>query len=69
MIRKHGGLVTSILTSHTRAASGWRRVYIRIGDLPRTELRALEGELRKQADLLYMIEDDLAASACFTTGS
>ena len=69
VIRKHGGLVASILTSHTSAASGWRRVYIRIGDLPPSELRALEGELRKQADLLYMIEDDLAASASSTTGS
>jgi acetoin utilization protein AcuB len=69
VIRKHGGLVASILTSHTLAASGWRRVYIRIGDLPPSELRALEGELRKQADLLYMIEDDLAASASSTTGS
>ncbi len=69
VIRKHGGLVASILTSHTLAASGLRRVYIRIGDLPPSELRALEGELRKQADLLYMIEDDLAASASSTTGS
>ena len=69
VIRKHGGLVASILTSHTLAASGWRRVYIRIGDLPPSELRALEEELRKQADLLYMIEDDLAASASSTTGS
>ncbi len=68
VIRKHGGLVASILTSHTLAASGWRRVYIRIGDLPPSELRALEGDLRKQADLLYMIEDDLAASASSTTG-
>jgi acetoin utilization protein AcuB len=69
VIREHGGLVASILTSHTLAAPGQRRVYIRIGDLPPSELRALEGELRKQADLLYMIEDDLAASGSSTTGS
>ena len=69
VIRRHGGLVASILTSHTLAAPQFRRVYIRIGDLPSEKLRALEEELGKQADLLYMIEDDLAASASSTTGS
>jgi len=69
VIRRHGGLVASILTSHTLAAPQFRRVYIRIGDLPLEKLRALEEELRKQADLLYMIEDDVAASSPPATGS
>jgi acetoin utilization protein AcuB len=62
VIRKHGGLVASILTSHTLAAPQSRRVYIRIGDLPAEKLRALEEELREQSELLYVIEDDVAAS-------
>jgi acetoin utilization protein AcuB len=69
VIRRHGGLVASILTSHTLAAPQFRRVYIRVGDLPVEKLRALEEELRKQADLLYMIEDDVAASSPPATGS
>ena len=66
VIRKHGGLVASILTSHTLAAPQFRRVYIRIGDLPSEKLRALEEELGKQADLLYVIEDEVAASSSAT---
>jgi len=69
VIRRHGGLVASILTSHTLAAPQFRRVYIRIGDLPPEKLRALEEELRKQADLLYVIEDEVAASSSTSTGS
>ena len=69
VIRRHGGLVASILTSHTLAAPEFRRVYIRIGDLPSEKLRALEAELRKQADLLYVIEDEVAASSSPATGS
>jgi acetoin utilization protein AcuB len=68
VIRRHGGLVASILTSHTLAAPQFRRVYIRIGDLSPEKLRALEEELRKQADLLYMIEDEVAASSSPATG-
>jgi acetoin utilization protein AcuB len=62
VIRKHGGLVASILTSHTLAAPQFRRVYIRIGDLPSEKLRALQEELREQSELLYVIEDDVVAS-------
>jgi len=69
VIRKHGGLVASILTSHTLAAPQFRRVYIRIGDLPSEKLRALKEELGKQADLLYVIEDEVAASSSPATGS
>jgi len=61
VIRKHGGLVASILTSHTLAAPGLRRVYIRIGDLPSQKLQALEEELRSQSEVLYAIEDDVVA--------
>ena len=69
VIRTHGGLIASILTSHTRAASQFRRVYIRVGELPPEKLRTLEADLRKQADLLYVIEDEVAASSSPATGS
>jgi acetoin utilization protein AcuB len=69
VVRRHGGLVASILTSHTLADPGWRRVYIRVGELSSEKLPALEKDLRSQADLLYVIEDDGAASAPSATGS
>ena len=69
VVREHGGLVASILTSHTLAAPGWRRVYIRVGELSSEELRALETALRDQADLLYVLQDDVAAPASSATGS
>jgi len=62
VIRRHGGRVASILTSHTLAAPQFRRVYIRIGNLPSEKLRALEEDLRKQSELLYVIEDDVVAA-------
>jgi acetoin utilization protein AcuB len=62
VIREHGGLVASILTSHTLAAPRFRRVYIRVGNLSAEKLQALEEDLRKQSHLLYRIEDGAAAS-------
>jgi acetoin utilization protein AcuB len=57
VIREHGGRVASILTSHTLAAPKFRRVYIRVGDLSSEKMRALEEELRRRSDLLYVAED------------
>jgi len=69
VIRRHGGLVASILTSRTLATPQSRRVYIRVGDLSASKLRTLEEDLRKQSELLYVIEDDAAASPSPATGS
>jgi len=69
VIRRHGGRVASILTTHTSAAPHHRRVYIRIGDLPSEKLSALKEELRRQCELLYVIEDDAVASPSPATGS
>jgi acetoin utilization protein AcuB len=69
VIRRHGGRVASILTTHTSAAPQFRRVYIRIGDLPPEKLSALKEELRRQCELLYVIEDDAAALSSPASGS
>jgi acetoin utilization protein AcuB len=67
VIRNHGGLIASILTSRTRAEPQFRRVFIRVGELSPEKLRALEEDLRKQADLRYVIDDE--ASSPPATGS
>jgi acetoin utilization protein AcuB len=69
VIRRHDGQVASILTSHTLAAPQFRRVYIRVGGLSAEKLQALEEDLRRQSDLLYVTEDDAAASPPATTGT
>jgi acetoin utilization protein AcuB len=69
VIREHGGLVASILTSRTLAAPGSRRVYIRVGELSSEKLRALEEDLRKRAELLYVIQDDAPTSSSSATAS
>jgi acetoin utilization protein AcuB len=69
VIRRHDGQVASILTSHTLAAPQFRRVYIRVGGIEAEKLQALEEDLRKQSDLLYVTEDDVAASPSSTTGA
>jgi len=55
-IRKLGGRMVSILTSYENAAQGYRKVYIRMYDVDRTELEKLKGELREKATLLYMVD-------------
>jgi acetoin utilization protein AcuB len=58
VIRAHGGQLESILTSNTLAKTGFRRVYLRIRDLPSDQMRALESELGGRFDLLYLIQED-----------
>jgi acetoin utilization protein AcuB len=67
VIRRHDGQLASILTSHNLAASGFRRVYIRVGGVSAEKLPALEEELRAQSDLLYVTEGDATASASSAT--
>lgn len=56
IIRKYGGRIVSILTSYENATPGYRKVYIRMYDVDRTELEKLKGELREKATLLYMVD-------------
>jgi acetoin utilization protein AcuB len=60
-IRAGGGRLASILTSYTLADPRFRRVYIRIMDLPSEQLQALEDELRQHFELLYTSRDDIGA--------
>jgi acetoin utilization protein AcuB len=62
VIRKHGGRLASILTSYSPAEEDFRRVYIRIRDLPAEELQVLEKTLRDKFELLYVVNDDLVVS-------
>ena len=55
-IRKYGGRMVSILTSYENATQGYRKVYIRMYDIDRTELENLKEELGKNATLLYMVD-------------
>lgn len=57
-IRDHGGRLVSILTSYDPAEERFRRVYIRIADLPAQELEAMQNALRERFDLLYITDDD-----------
>jgi len=57
VIREHGGRLASILTSYSLAEEHFRRVYIRIRDLPAQQLQALETALRNKFELLYMVTD------------
>jgi len=56
IIRKYGGRIVSILTSYKDATQGYRKVYIRMYDIERTEIEKLKGELREKATLLYMVD-------------
>ena len=54
--------MASILTSYDQADPQYRRVYIRIRDLPLEERRSLEEILRKRFEFLYVIEDEVGTT-------
>ncbi len=56
IIRKYGGRVVSILSAYENAPQGYRKVYIRMFDINRSELPNFKNELRKTATLLYMVD-------------
>jgi acetoin utilization protein AcuB len=62
VIRAHGGSLAGLFTSYALAAPQFRRVYIRIKDLPPETVQAIEQELRKQCEVLYVAHDDATAS-------
>ena len=56
IIRHYGGRMVSILTSYEYVPEGYRKVYIRMYGVARDKLRKLEGDLRKKATLLYVVD-------------
>lgn len=59
LIRANEGRLASILTSYTVGDPEFRRVYIRIRDLPPEKLQVLQGLLEKKGCLLQMVQEDV----------
>ena len=56
IIRIYGGRMVSILSSYDDVAEGYRKVYIRMRSIERSELKKLIIELESKAGLLYMVD-------------
>jgi len=56
IIRQFGGRMVSILSSYDDVPEGYRKVYIRMRSIERSELRNLKQELESKAGLLYMVD-------------
>ena len=56
VIRKFGGRMVSILSSYDQVPEGYRKVYIRMRNIARSELQKLIQELESTAGLLYMVD-------------
>ena len=56
VIRSFGGRMVSILTSYDDVPEGYRKVYIRMHRIERSELQKLIQELESKAGLLYMVD-------------
>jgi len=56
IIRKFGGRMVSILSSYDQVPQGYRKVYIRMRSIERSELQKLIQELESTAGLLYMVD-------------
>jgi acetoin utilization protein AcuB len=56
IIRGFGGRMVSILTAYDGVPDGYRRFYIRMGNIDRPRLKKLKDSLGTKASLLYMID-------------
>jgi len=56
IIRNYGGRMVSILTTYENVPAGFRKVFIRMYGVDRERLPSLETELRKKAQLLYVVD-------------
>jgi acetoin utilization protein AcuB len=56
IIRKHGGRMESILSTHQGIPEGFRKVFIRMYDVDRDKIQQLKDELRNEAVLLYFVD-------------
>jgi acetoin utilization protein AcuB len=56
IIRNFGGRMVSILSSYDDVPEGYRKVYIRMRSIERSELQNLKQELESKAGLLYMVD-------------
>jgi acetoin utilization protein AcuB len=56
IIRGYGGRMVSILSSYDEVPEGYRKVYIRMRRIERSELHKLIQELESEAGLLYMVD-------------
>ena len=56
IIRSYGGRMVSILTSYDGVSDGYRKLYIRMHGIERSQLLELKEELLKASGLLYMVD-------------
>ena len=56
IIRIYGGRMVSILSSYDDVAEGYRKVYIRMRSIERSELQKLIKDLHTKATMLYMVD-------------
>ena len=56
VIRAFGGRMVSILTSYDDVPNGYRKVYIRMHSIERSQLQKLKNTLSEKAALLYVID-------------
>jgi len=56
VIRAFGGRMVSILTSYDDVPNGYRKVYIRMRSIERSQLQKLKNNLSEKAALLYVID-------------
>jgi acetoin utilization protein AcuB len=56
IIRMYGGRMVSILSSYDQVPQGYRKVYIRMRSIARSDLQKLIQELESTAGLLYIVD-------------
>lgn len=56
IIRTYGGRMASILSTYERIPKGYRKVYVRMYNINRSNVPQLKEELKEKAALLYMVD-------------
>jgi acetoin utilization protein AcuB len=67
IIRAHGARLLSVITRFDGVPEGWRTVYIRIYDLDRSRLEAMESEMKRVARMLYRVDHRFDKREIFET--
>ncbi|MCB2184919.1 MAG: CBS and ACT domain-containing protein [Deltaproteobacteria bacterium] len=68
VIRRFGGRMVGILTTHDRVAQGRRKVYLRMKEVDRSHLMEITDELSKVGVLLYVLDSEGGERRLLTYG-
>ncbi|MFC1887159.1 CBS and ACT domain-containing protein [Thermodesulfobacteriota bacterium] len=69
IIRNYDGRLLSLLTSFEKAPEGFRNLYVRAYRIDRNRLPRLQEELKREANMIYMLDHRISERSIHSNGS